>query len=316
MKKHLSLLLALSLVLCVLTLTSCAEKEESEGRLDIVATVFPAYDFARELTRGVSGVSLTMLLPPGNESHDFEPSLSDLQKIGEADLVICIGGESDEWIDKALEVTSSRAAVVRMTDCVTLLETDHATGEHQSKHSHSHEGAEYDEHVWTSPANAVLITEALCKALSSVSPECETVFKENCASYTKELLLLEAELQSIAGASAKETLIFADRFPFRYLLHSIGADYAAAFDGCSSDSEIPLATLYSLTEKAKRTGAKVILIGEFADDTAAAMIAAEVGGSVKRLHSCHNVSKEDFKQGVTYLSLMRENLNVLKASLG
>ncbi len=318
MKKIISLLLVLILLI---SLCSCEGPETVTDKLRIVTTVFPQYDFARAVSASdPDSVEITMLLPPGSESHDYEPSLADLAIIKGCDLFICVGGETDAWVESAIEAVGGDVNVLRLTDLVPLLpenedgilEHDHHHDEEEECHDH-HES--FDEHVWTSPANAAVLTEVICDAMSSLRPSLADSFKKSADEYVAELLELDARFSEISRNSAGKTLFFADRFPFRYLTDRYGLSHLAAFSGCSSDSEPTLSTIYSLTEKAKAENARVILVGEFSSLNAAQVIADECSAEILELHSCHNVSKEDFELGVTYADLMEKNLATLEKAL-
>lgn len=329
MKRLVIILLIISL--CAPLLTSCNESHDS-GKLSIIATVFPQYDFVRQIIRGAEdSVSLRMMLPPGSESHDYEASLGDLSTVGNADLIICVGGETDAWIDTVIDGSGSKATVLRLTDMVPLLREDtegifEDSHDHEHSHEHSHDHGEhgeacdadhgeYDEHVWTSPENAALMTERISEALCALMPEQRELFRENTKHYVDELTAIQRNMEKTVLESELDTLIFADRFPFRYLTESLGLHHLAAFSGCSSDTEPALSTIYRLTEKAKEISAPVILTAEFSNGYSASVIASETGTVVRTLHSCHNVSREDFSDGVTYSALMEKNLEVLKEAL-
>ena len=316
--------LILSICLSVICLASCGEIKHDDVSLNIVTTIFPQYDIVRQITKDFDGVSLKMLLPPGSESHDFEPSVSDLSAVAEADLIIAVGGDTDKWIDKVIETSESNASVLRLCDMVPLYEENDDSileAGHSHHHDHSEHGdghhthSEYDEHVWTSPANAADITEVIRDELIRIAPEGTDTFKSNAKDYINNILSIESDMQSAVADARIRTLVFADRFPFRYLAESLNLDCHAAFSGCSSDSEPALSTIYSLTETVKEKGVSVILTVEFSSGDAARVIAEETGARVMTLHSCHNVSREDFNAGVTYVDLMRCNLEVLKEAL-
>lgn len=333
MKRFLTLFLAFVLALsCV----SCSSTNDVKGdaELLIVTTIFPQYDFARAVCAGIDNVELVMLLPPGSESHDYEPSLADLKLIGDCDLFICVGGETDAWVENAVSSIGSDVNVMRLIDCVELLCEDddgildsshvhehshddideHDSDEHADKHEH--DGHEIDEHVWTTPANAATITEAICDELCRIRPELEREFKRSSDAYVSQLKELDENYSSLAENALHHTLYFADRFPFRYLTEHCSLEYRAAFSGCSSDSEPSLAVIAQLTREIREDCVPVILTTEFSSQSAARFIADEVGCEIATLHSCHNVSKEDFESGVTYLELARQNLDVLTRALG
>ena len=330
MKKLILTLLTLTLVL---SFASCgtAESDADTEKLKIVTTVFPQYDFARAVASGEpDSVEITMLLPPGSESHDYEPTVSDLALIEECDLFICVGGETDAWVDSVLEAIGRSDGVLRLIDMVELLPEDnslimedshhghdHAEGEVcEEEHEHEHdEHTSYDEHVWTSPRNAAYITDVICEAMCEEMPSLADSFRKSADEYIGKLMALAEDFESVSENAARDTVIFADRFPFRYLAHDVGITYRAAFSGCSSDSEPSLSTIYHLTEVAKEKAVPVIFTIEFSSHATADVIAEECRAAVLELHSCHNVSKADFESGITYLDLMEMNLDAIKTAL-
>ena len=313
----------ISLILMLMPLVGCAARTggASETEISLVATIFPPYDFARAVAGGTDGkVDIRMLLPPGSESHDYEPTVADIAEIAECDLFICVGGETDRWVDGVMDAVGHSVRMLRLTDMTELLAEDDS-GIVDGMHGHEHDdgdghgdGAEADEHVWTSPAIAAHITSVICDAMCDIAPQYADSFRTSAEAYMTRLRDIDCRL--VAAARDGGTLIFADRFPFRYLTHELGLDYRAAFAGCSSDSEPSLTAIYRLSEEARETGARVILKGEFADPAAAGLIADACGAHVMTLHSCHNVTREDFESGVTYAQLMEENLEVIRIALG
>ena len=196
--------LLLAFLLCAV---SCSDNSvTSEKSLSVVTTVFPPYDFARQISEGVSGIDITMLLPPGSESHDYEPSVGDIAKIGEADLIITVGGETDEWIDGIIKSSESKARVLRLTDMVELLEEDetvlvtNSSHHHGDDHSHEHgESCVFDEHVWTSPENAAIMTEKIAEEMCRLSEENSDIFKKNSAAYSASLRDVQKSMKSIVN---------------------------------------------------------------------------------------------------------------------
>ena len=331
MKKLILILLTAAISL---SLVSCGVSETSgdSDKLKIVTTVFPQYDFARAVAAETQdSVEITMLLPPGSESHDYEPTVSDLALIEECDLFICVGGETDAWVSGVLDVIGREDGVLRLVDMVELLPEDtsliiedshhghdHAEGEaceEEISHGHEEEHTTYDEHVWTSPANASVVTDVICEAMCEKMPTLADSFRKSADEYISKLDSLAADFQSISENASRDTVIFAERFPFRYLAHDMGITCIAAFSGCSSDSEPALSTIYHLTEAAKKERVPVIFTMEFSSHATADVIADECGAEVLELHSCHNVSREDFTSGVTYAELMAKNLEAMKIAL-
>ncbi|MBP3646206.1 MAG: zinc ABC transporter substrate-binding protein [Clostridia bacterium] len=294
-----------------------------EEKLSIIATIFPAYDFARVIAGDHAQVEL--LLPPGSESHSYEPTPQDIIAIQNADLFLYTGGESDHWIEEVLLSMGQQAPrSFRMMDCVSLLkealtqsmEHSHAH-EHDENcdHEHEHEEAELDEHVWTSPRNVIRIAEDLSSALSELAPEHAADFSLACSSYTAELELLDADFREIVSSAKRNLIIFGDRFPLRYFAAEYGLRYDAAFPGCSEDSEPSVRTVISLIDTVREEKIPVIFYIEFSSRRTADILAEETGAKPLLFHSCHNVSAEEIKGGVSYLSLMRHNAEVLKEAL-
>jgi len=328
LKRSITLFLALALILFV---PSCSPNHEQNDKLVIVTTIFPQYDFARAISSEVQDkVELIMLLPPGSESHDYEPSLADIALIESCDLFICVGGETDAWVDSAIEAVSGKVNVMRLTNHVELLPEaengiledshkhhDHASDEECTEdHEHVHdEPAAFDEHVWTSPENALILTNAICEAMCKAEPSLSSNFRKGAENYCEKLASLSDRFSALAENAVGDTLYFADRFPFRYLTDFMDLGFCASFSGCSSDSEPALSTIHKLTEKLKTSASRVLFTTEFSSHSTADIIAAECSLEVMELHSCHNVSKEDFEGGVTYLELMERNLASLTKAL-
>lgn len=312
--------LCLIALLTMLITVSCSAQNSDSQKLKIVTTIFPQYDFARAICADVEDeVELTMLLPPGSESHDYEPSLADLKLIGECDLFICVGGETDAWIESAVEAVGTDVNILRLTDFVELL-CEEDDGIINSEHSHEHEEHEHDEHeidehVWTTPENAALITEAIGNELCRLRPNLANSFSSCCKEYTDALRELDREYLALTENASRKTLYFADRFPFRYLTEHCSLEYEAAFSGCSSGSEPSLATISQLINDIKASSTPIILTTEFASQNAPRFIAEECSCEIAILHSYHNVSKEDFDSGVTYLDLAQQNLSVLQRAI-
>ena len=310
------------LLLCfLLNLVACGKGTiPEEDELTIVTTIFPPYDFARQISRGAENVNLKMLLPPGSESHDYEPTINDIALVGRADLIICVGGETDAWIDEVISSTDSKAKVLRLCDMVELLEEDESVlvteEEHHHEHSHEHDDeCVFDEHVWTSPENSAIITKAIAEEMCCLSEENASLFQSNASSYAEELRKVQSEMNALANGAEDKILLFADRFPFRYLAESLDMTCRSAFSGCASDSEASLEAVYRLTELATETNATVIFTCEFSSRNAAEIISREAGCKILELHSCHNVSKKDFDDGVTVLDLMKRNLQYLNEAI-
>lgn len=324
MKKSLIFLVILCLVL---SLCACGEAPAESGGegLDIVCTVFPAYDFAREIAGEKANV--TLLVPPGSEAHSFEPTPQDIIRIENCDLLICNGGESETWLEEILAGREKDIPSLIMMDCVDALEeetkegmqtTEHSHEEHEERdghEEHEHE-EEYDEHVWTSPVNASLIVSALCDRLSAIDPENGGFYRENAVRYQSELQKLDAAFRETVENGKFDTLIFADRFPVRYFVEEYGLDYYAAFPGCTDDTEPSARTVAFLIDKVRSEDIPAVMYIEFSNEKMADVICEDTGCKKLLFHSCHNVSAQQLKSGVSYLTLMWGNLESLKEALG
>lgn len=304
---------------CVLLfLTACGSAlPESSGRPQVVASVFPAYDFARAAAGALADV--TLLLPPGAESHSYEPTPADILRVQRCDLFIYLGGESDAWVDTILSAIEPEGECLRMTDCVELLEEETVEGM-QDGHDHEHEeGHDYlgevvgmDEHVWTAPLNAAAITRRLGERLSALDPSNEVDYTANAEAYAASLEALDRDFSAFFDALPGRTIVFGDRFPLRYFAEAYKLDYYAAFPGCGTQTEPSAATVAFLTEKVRGERIPAVWYIEFSNHLVADSIAEAAGAETAQFHTCHNVSKADMEAGATYLSLMRENLETLR----
>lgn len=316
MKKILSVI-TVSAMLCAL-LAGCGaepgpEQEQEDGRLSVVATVFAPYDFARQLV-GERG-EVTLLLPPGSESHSYEPTPKDIIGIQNCDLFIYVGGESDAWVADVLESVGEGVRTVTLMDCVELLEEEHVEGM-ETEHEHEDGETEYDEHVWTSPRNAKLICEKIASALCEADPEGEAEYKAALESCSQELDELDAAFKEVVANGVRDTIIFADRFPLLYFAKAYGLEYYAAFPGCADETEPSAATVVFLIEKVREEGIPVVFHIELSNEDMADTICEETGAEKMLFSACHNVTKEQFEAGVTYLELMWANVDALREALG
>lgn len=323
MKRVLSLILLCLLALTVLS--GCGGTSVKDNKLSVVCTVFPQYDFVRNIAGDKADIK--MLVPLGTESHDFQLenlSVAELKTVATADLVVYVGGESDlDWITELKNTVKGNATWMAMSDMVeTLEEISSDSMEHIHDHEHGHdeehgheEHTAYDEHVWTSPKRVVMIVRALTDELCRLDPENSEFYKANSERYIGELNLLDSDLMAVCENAAKDKLIFGDRFPFRYLCADYGLQFDAAFSGCSSGVDPSVAQMTSLTKSAVESGAKVIFYMENSDPVFAESIAKTVGGKAELLHSCHTFSKAELNSGVTYISVMRENILKISEAL-
>ena len=309
-------------LVCALALSGCAPApaEAEDGKLHVVATVFPAYDFAR--AAGGELAEVTMLLPPGAESHSYEPSPADILAVQGCDLFLYLGGESDDWVDRILDTVDPAGASLRMIDCVETLAEETVEGMQESPghggHEHEHEGrvVELDEHVWTSPRNGAVLTRAIGEAMAAADPANGDAYHQNAESYAAKLEDLDREFAAFFGGLEDRTIVFGDRFPLRYFAEEYGLDYYAAFPGCSTQTEPSAATVAFLTEKVREEGISTVWYIESSNHLVADAIAEAAGAETAMFHTCHSVSRADLEGGATYLSLMEGDLAALRAHMG
>lgn len=304
MKRLIAILLCLCLMLC--GCTAKPEKPHDETKLQIVCTSFPAYDFAREIAG--DRAELTLLIKPGSEVHSYEPTPKDMIRIQESDLFICNGGESEQWAETLI---TPKLNTIYMMDCVDTVE-ESADGIYNAEDGEP----ELDEHVWTSPLNAIKISEEICNALCKLDAANAEAYKTNFTAYKAQLMALDREFRQVIKNSGKHTLVFADRFPMRYFALEYGLDCYAAFPGCSSETEPSAKTVAYLIDRVREDKIPAVLYMEFSNQKMADVICEDTGCRKLPFYSAHSVSAEQFEQGVSYLDLMRINLNSLKEALG
>jgi zinc transport system substrate-binding protein len=285
----------------------------TDGKINVVATIFPPYDFVREITG--DRVNLTMLLPPGAESHSFEPTPQDIIKVQNCDVFIYVGGESDAWVDRILEsIDTGGMEIITLMDCVDVVEEVIVEGMEEEEEEES-EGPEYDEHVWTSPRNAKLIVQKIAEVLERRDAPNAAVYERNTVSYLAKLTDLDASFQSLINGAKRKTLIFGDRFPFRYFADAYGLSYFAAFPGCSTETECSAATVAFLVDKVRAERIPVVFYIELSNEKIADTICEETGAKKLLLHAVHNVSKRDFDRKANYYDLMSKNIQNLREAL-
>lgn len=315
-RRFLAALLAAALLLSLAALSGCGKEEEDDGRLRIVTTIFPQYDFVRQI--GGDRVNARMLLTPDTEVHGFEPTLEDLADIQRSDLFIYVGGESEKWVDSLLEEVGDKGgSFLALTDVVATVEEETVEGM-ESEAEEAEEGEaeeEIDEHVWTSPRRAALIAQAICDEMCRLDPENAEFYRAGADALLFQLGALDSQLTEVVENAERNTVVFAERFPFRYLAEDYGLEYYAAFSGCSSNTEPSLATIAFLTEKVSSEKLPVVFYIEFSKQTVAGTICEATGAKKLMLHSCHNLTKDELERGETYVTLMTQNIENLREAL-
>ena len=307
--KRIALLLAL---LLLLSASGCAARPAAEAKLKAVASAFPEYDLLRAVAGDLAEV--TLLLKPGMEAHSYEPTPQDILAIRAAALFVYGGGESDVWADRLLEadVPGGLTALSFMDHALLRAEETQA---YMTVEEAEEAGDEYDEHVWTSPRNAVRLTEAVRDALAAADPAHRETYEKNADAYIARLEALDGEFAALAKEAKRNLLVVGDRFPFLYLVREYGFNYAAAFPGCSGETDANPATVAHLIDTVKAEGVPVVFKCDLSAGKLADTVAEATGARVLTLYSGHTVSKADFDAGVTLVELLERDLNAMREAL-
>ncbi len=327
MKKITVLLLALFML--VGALAGCGKQNDTNqtDKLSIVTTIFPEYDWVREiLGEKADNAEITMLLDNGVDLHSYQPTADDIVKISDCDLFIYVGGESDEWVEDALRnAANGNMKVINLLEVLGdsvkteeivegMQEEEH---EHEDAEEHEHE-EEADEHVWLSLKNAKMLVRVISKALQELDPDNKDIYAANADAYVKKLSALDAEYQAAVDAASNKTILFGDRFPFRYLVDDYGLRYYAAFVGCSAETEAGFETISFLAKRVDEWKLPCVLTIEGAQHKIAETVVRNTTAKNQRvltMDSMQSTTSKDVKNGTTYLSVMEKNLSVLKEAL-
>ena len=339
MKKITALLLALMMLAGILA--GCGKPKDTgkAGKLKVVTTIFPAYDWVRAILGDkAENAEVTMLLDNGVDLHSYQPTADDIVRISDCDLFVYVGGESDGWVENALKNAANRnmkvinllevlGNSVKTEETVEGMQEDghdhgHSHDEHDEEHDeaegHDH-GEEKDEHVWLSLKNAQALCMTLADALCAIDPDNKNTYIANVAAYRDKLAALDADYKAAVDGAAHKTVLFGDRFPFRYLVDDYGLRYYAAFAGCSAETEASFETVSFLAKKVDELGLPCVLTIEGAQHRIAETIVQNTAGKNQRvltMDSMQSTTSKDVANGATYLSVMEKNLSVLKEALG
>lgn len=308
MKKKLLIILSA----LVLLLAGCGQKQDSQ-KLQIVAAIFPEYDWVRQIVGTDDSVEVTLLVDDGVDPHSFQPAVSDMVAAANCDLLIYGGGESDQWLEKLEATNPSRKTIALLP---LLGERAHEEEIVEGMEAEAEE-SELDEHVWLSLRNADAFCQAITKALCELNPSKANVYRANLSAYQQQLSALDAQYQDAVGAAPKDTIVVCDRFPFRYLVEDYGLHYYAAFPGCSAETGASFETVVFLSDNVKALNLSALLVTEGSDGRLAKTVAENAGNEdmpVLTLNSMQSVSAEQAKT-LSYLSVMTENLRVLQQAL-
>ena len=331
MKKTFCLLISVTLCLFFSAFVSCGVRslyQEGDGELDVLCTTFAPFDFARAV--GGERVTVTLLQDTGSDMHSYTPTAATLNALSSADAFIYIGGVSDDaWVDNAIFAASNEElASLRLIDEVEAViaeleedwndhehqecdsEDDHHEHENHDEHGDHEHGA--DEHIWVSPRNAILCVEAICELFCKLDPDGAEIYKTNAEAYVEQLLELDAEYAAVVESLGQRTMVFADRFPFVYLMHDYKIPYVAAFSGCSTEVNASFEMQVGLVRRVRDEHLSFVVVTEGGDKAQAEAIASETGCRVVALDSLQSVKRSDIQEGLTYLDAMAKNLAILK----
>ena len=309
----------------LLGLSACGKN--NNDKISVVCTIFPEYDWAKEVIgENKDNFELTLLMNNGTDLHSYQPTVADIAKISTADVFIYVGGESDEWVEDALKnATNKDMIAINLLEVLgdNAKEEEHKEGmqedeehEHEHKHEHEHEEEhEYDEHVWLSLKNTKIFVSEFANKLGEVDITNKDSYIANANSYIAKLNTLDNEYQSAVDSGSKNTLLFGDRFPFRYLVEDYSLDYFAAFIGCSAETEASFETITFLANKVNELGLKVILKIESSDGSIANTIKQNTNAKNQQILTLDSMQSTTLKSGKTYLSIMENNLEILKEAV-
>lgn len=326
MKKRYLTVVLLTVLFSVLLAGCSRQPQTEEGHLKIVCTIFPQYDWTRQVLGELEDeTEVTLLMKNGSDLHSYQPTVWDMVAISEADLFFYIGGTSDFWVQDALENVKNPDQIA--LDLMEVLETslkeeEHDHGhEHEEAHDHEEhemEGVEYDEHIWLSLRNAQISCNAIAKTLAELDSAHADVYERNAEDYNRRLAKLDEEYIRVTSEAEKQVLLFGDRFPFRYLADDYGLTCYAAFSGCSAETEASFETITSLAERVDELGLPAVLAIDGSDQKIARTIADNTrtrDQKVLMLDSMQSVSEDEIEKGESYLAIMNRNLDVLSEAL-
>jgi zinc transport system substrate-binding protein len=321
MKRAVAITVCILLVLSLLPfIPSCAEKQGS-GKIRILCTLFPQYDWIKNIVGDSDTFSVELLIKNGTDPHSYQPTAADVMAISNCDLIVYIGAESDKWVQEALERsknTDIQKIALSSLEGMTLRNISSHSHSHGEDHDHGHEHGAFDEHLWLSLGNAKTAVSALTEEICALDGKNAESYLKNAKDYIAELDALEQDFKTAAELNDHPFVLFADRFPFVYLLSDCGIEYAAAFEGCTTDVDAGFDTVLGLIKEADTHGVKYIAVTETSDKSLAETVAASAKGDqqIIVLNSLQSVNAKQLSDKVSYLGVMRENLAALKKALG
>jgi len=313
----LAITVVLAVCLCVvivLLASSHTKNSFDSNKITITTTTFSCYDLVKHIVGNEANV--VFLLGPGVDAHSYEPSASDLAKIQNSDIFIYVGGEMEAWVNKVMDsdvIDTNNTEVIKALEAVEVIDEQPVDGAEEMEEEEE-EGA-FDEHIWNSPSNAIKMLQYLCDIFSDLDRDNSDFYLKNAQAYEKEITALIKDIKEITDNKKRNRLVFGDKMPMQYFLNEFGLTASAAFTGCSTETEPSSKTIAYLVNKVKEEKIPVVLYIELSTGKTAKAIADETDTQAMQIQTLHNISKEDFDNGETYVSLMRRNLTVLKEAL-
>ena len=323
MKRYIVIILAMMAVFCMAACGGTSEFNKEDGKIKIVATIFPEYDWIKAVMGDkAEGADITLLLDNGVDLHSYQPTAEDILKISTCDMFIYVGGESDEWVEDALATAQNKdICVINLMEVLgeNVKEEETVEGMQEEKeHDHEDGDKEYDEHVWLSLKNAGTLVEAIADGLTKTDQSNAQIYKANADSYISELKQLDEEYAETVDKAPIKTILFGDRFPFRYMADDYGIRYYAAFVGCSAETEASFETISFLARKADELDLPAVITIEGSDKKLAETIVKNTASEnmkILTMDSMQAATSKDAAEGITYISVMRKNLEVLREAL-
>lgn len=324
-KRYMAWLLVI--LLCMSLCSGCGKNAlpGTGDKISIVCTTFPHYDWVRNLIKGNEDkYEVTLVMDNGADLHNYQPTTDDMVLIGSCDIFIYVGGESDAWVEDALQQASNKEMrVINLMDVLGDYVKEEEIVEGMETHEEhdeadAEEEVEYDEHIWLSLSNAKILVDAIADVIEQIDAENTELYEKNAESYIRELAALDGEYSAMIQDAQRKTLLFGDRFPFRYLADDYNLEYYAAFNGCSAETEASFETIAFLSGKLDELDIPVVLVIENSDQSVAQAIidnTANHNQKILTLNSLQSVTSKDIQSGVTYLSVMQDNLEVLREAL-
>lgn len=303
----------------MVNLLACDNEKQDDTRITIMTTLFPQYDFAKQIVGDKCEVKL--LLPPGVDSHGYEPTPKDIIDINNSDMIIYTGDIMEAWVSTILKsIDNEKLNVVDLSEGIEMLETGAAEHGHDHGHEEESENEEkhehgIDPHFFTSPKNAVIMMNTILEQIVKLDPENEAFYRKNAEAYIEKINEVDEKIHHIVEESENKTLYFGGKFAMLYFVNEYHLSYVSPFDSCSHESEANPKSIVEIIECMNEHGADTVFYEELVDPKVANMIAEEINGKTLLLHSCHNVSKEDLEKGVTYVDLMNQNAENLMKGL-